>query len=132
MVHQRIYSDDWTLPVREKEQIFNTRCAAELRKRNITATTEKLPILGTRVLGDSTKQGQYIPKLRSLVAFLLDNPQYDDSLILFYPYTPKGIVTCQDLPVSLFLLSKTGVAGSPLKDIHVRSGTRRDIYYTSW
>ena len=109
------------LPLIKREQTFQTRCEAQLKRMNIKATTEALPILGTSVLCLKTVHGQYIPKLRAFVGFLLDNPQFDESLIIFYPYTPKGIVTCQDIAVSLFLLSKTGPRGSLLKDIHVRS-----------
>lgn len=110
-----------TMPLLKREQLFKTRCEAQLEKMNVRATTEAIPILGTSVLCPKTVHGQYIPKLRAFVGFLLDNPQFDDSLIIFYPYTPKGIVTCQDVAVSLFLLSKTGRKGSPLKDLHVRS-----------
>lgn len=82
-------------------------------------TTEEVPIFGTLTLTKKTIDGQYMPKLRALVAFLLDHTEFDESLILFYPYTPKGIVTCQDKPVALCLLSKTGEKGTPLRDTNV-------------
>ena len=57
-------------------------------------------------------------KLRSFVKFLLDFPttEFDDSLIMFYPYTPKGTVTVEDRAVHYFLLYMTKDIGGDDSD----------------
>jgi hypothetical protein len=126
-MRRKIYRHKYSVVTIANEPLFKLRCDVKLQSMGITPTTEALPILGTLNLVDKSKEGQYIPKLRTIVAFLLDQTEYDESLILFYPYTPKGIVTCQDKPVALCLLSKMGTKGTPLEDTNVKSPCRRVV-----
>jgi hypothetical protein len=111
-------STEALVPV-SKEAEFIRRCKEQLAKTNTSEAEEETPILGTSVLGDKTVQAAYMPKIRAFVDFLMENPQFDDSLVLFYNKTPKGTVTCQDIPVSYFLFSMLGEKSTPLKDFHV-------------
>ena len=101
---------------------FNSRCLAQLQKMNIEPTDTALPILGTTVLEEPTSVPTYMAKIRAFVRFLLLNPDYDESLVVFYPYTPKGTVTCQEIAVCHFVLSKFREKGEPLKDQQVSIG----------
>lgn len=121
MVNRKKYRDKNSVVTIAHEPLFKLRCEAQLRLMEIEPTTDELPIFGTLNLHEKSIDGQYMPKLRVFVAFLLDNKEFDDSLVLFYPFSPKGVVTCQDKPVSLCLLSKTGTKGTPLKDTNVSS-----------
>jgi hypothetical protein len=121
VVGAKKYRHDLAVVSMKNEQLFKTRCEAELSRLGIQPTTESLPILGTNVLGDKTTAASYMPKLRALVEFLLSTKRFEDSLILFYDKTPKGVVTCEDKAVSLFILSMFGKKGTVLKDFHVRA-----------
>ena len=103
-----------------KETLFTQRCKDQLQRMNIAEAEEEVPILGTTVLAEPSSVPTYMAKLRGFVAFLLEVPLFDDSLIIFYPKTPRGIVTVEDKAVSLFLLSKYGKKGDQLKDLQVR------------
>ena len=93
---------------------FNRCCLNALQKMNLQPTETGLPILGTSVLSEKTSVPTYLAKLHAFLQFLLVNPQYDDSLVLFYPYTPKGTVTCDEKAICHFLLSKFGEKGKLL------------------
>jgi len=107
------------VPIKREDE-FNRRCQSALLKNKIQAATQPLSILGSAVLEKKTSVPTYMAKIRNFVKFLLDFPVFDDSLLLFYPYTPKGSVTCEDKAVSYFLLSMHGKQGAPLLDLDVR------------
>jgi len=112
------YAEDKQVWKDSKWGLFRQRCLAQLTRMNLVPSPEPIPIFGTSLLEDKTV-GSYMGKLRGFVNdFLLPNPQYDDSLVLFYPYTPKSSVTCSALAISHFTLSKFGTRGQPLKDFH--------------
>ena len=94
---------------------FVRRCQSELTKRKLTPTNVAIPILGTKAIDGGRKT--YIQRLRGFVSFLMANSQYDDSLVVFYPYSPKGTVVCQDVAVSHYILSKCNEKGTPLIDL---------------
>ena len=80
---------------------------------------QKRPILGTKVLDEKYSVPTYLAKLRAFVKFLLQHPTFNDSLIVFFPYTPKGKAVCEDRAVSMFMISKTLPKGSPVVDMEV-------------
>jgi hypothetical protein len=98
---------------------FEKRCKDQLEKWGRKPTNKKIPILGTRPLDKASSRGTYLSKLRCFADFLMANPEYDESLVLLYAYTPKGTVTCEETAVANFLLSKFGEKGSPLLDSEV-------------
>jgi len=116
---KKIYSTPLSVVSMARQNHFDTRCKAQLQKSNLIATTDPFPIFGSAVLETPSSVPTYMAKLRAFVTFMLDNPQYDDSLILFYPYTPKGTVTCDEKATSHFLLSMFGTKGDPLRDMEV-------------
>jgi len=71
------------------------------------------------VLQEGTSDVTYLAKLRALVKFFMNFDTYDESLVLFYPYTPKGVISCDDKAISHFLLYEMGAKGSDLVDIEV-------------
>jgi len=93
--------------------------AAPLEKVSIVPMETAIPILGTSVLQKETSVPTYLARLRAFVSFLLVHPDYDESLAVFYPFTPKGTVTCQETAVSHFLLSKFAAKGTLLEDLQV-------------
>ena len=97
---------------------FNARCEEKLLELGTTPSKERIKILSTAALGDSSK-GPYLAKLCAFVKFLIHNPQHDESLILFYCYLPEGVTTCQAKAMSHFCYSKCGKKGSPLFDAKV-------------
>lgn len=88
---------------------------AQLTKLGLAPTTTPVPILGTRRLDRKSKDA-YLARLRKFIQFLLLHPQFDDSLVMFYPYTPKGTVNVEDKAVAAFLLSMFGEKGKPVND----------------
>jgi len=101
------------------EAMFNHRCKEQLRKMGVTETAQPLPILGTSQLNTGNSVGTCMSKLRAFAKFMLDFPEFDDSLILLCPKTPKGIVTCSEKAASCFILSACGKKNTPLLDITV-------------
>ena len=104
------------------ERVYNKFvkiCKEQLEQMGLTETSEAIPILGTAVLDQKNSVSTYLAKLRAFCSFLISNPQYHASLVIFYPFTPKGTVTCQERAVSHFLLSKFGDKGTPLEDLNV-------------
>jgi len=106
---------------------FNARCVAALEKVSIVPMETAIPILGTSVLQKETSVPTYLARLRAFVSFLLVHPDYDESLAVFYPFTPKGTVTCQETAVSHFLLSKFEAKARP----H-RSSARPSLLRLPW
>ena len=98
---------------------FNQRCCTALKMNILAPATTTMPILGTCVLEKATSAPTYLSRIRSFVWFLLQNPQYDESLPLFYPHTPNVTVTCQETAVADFLISKFAEKGSELTDFQV-------------
>ena len=92
---------------------FNKRCKDALATLGISPMMRPIPILGTRPL-DKDSIDTYHARLRAFVSFLLQHPEYDSSMALFYPYTPKGTVICHELPVFHFLISRCNKKGTPL------------------
>ena len=120
MPGRRIYRTAFSVVSMNRETEFERRCQKALNDNRLKATPDPLPILGSAVLELESSVPTYMSKIRHFVKFLLDVKLFDDSLLLFYPYTPKGSVTCQDKAVSYFLLSMFGKKGEPLLDFQVR------------
>jgi hypothetical protein len=102
------------VPIRMQD-VFDTRCKEALKNHGLTATTTAVPLLGTRQLDPKSTEA-YTSRLRSFVQFLLLHPQFDDSLLMFFPYLPKGSISVEDKAVEAFLISKFTPTGTPLVD----------------
>ncbi len=104
---------------------FNNMCIAALAQPRITPTTIPIKILGTKSLSPNARDS-YLSRLRMLVQFLLHEKDFDDSLAIFYPFTPKGTITVQVEAVEMFMLSKYTPKGgividryeTPIEDDH--------------
>ena len=96
--------------------VFNLHCEKALEAMGLQPTTAAIPVLGTRRL-DEESENTYYSRLRGYMQFLLQQKDFDESLLLFYPYTPKGTVSCQEESVAYFILSKYGTKGEPVKDL---------------
>jgi hypothetical protein len=57
---------------------------------------------------------------------MLDNPFYDDSLVPFYDFTPKGIVTFDSKAVLHFMLYMVMSPGKPVLDVMTIPGVNRN------
>lgn len=84
---------------------FEARCLVALHKMGLQPTGTAIPILGTRTL-DRSSEGSYLSRIRAFVSFLLKYSEYDDSLPVFYAYTPKGSVTINEKAMCHFLYAK--------------------------
>jgi hypothetical protein len=104
---------------------FNNRCVAALAKMNLTPLASPI----TYLFGSATFELQgksYKGKLRAFVNFMLDNPHYDESLVPFYSFTPKGIVTFDEKAISHFLLYMVTPHGKPVLDVMTVAGAHRN------
>ena len=102
------------------EHMFKERCKAQLRKMKCRELPDKCSIFGSVVL-DPKSSSQCIGYIRGFVHFLLDYKGNDDSLLVFYPKTPKGTITVSDQAAAHYLMSRMGKKGEPLLDKQVRS-----------
>ena len=77
-----------------------------------------------------TYRYRYLAKLRAFVKFLLANPPFDDSLVVFYPYTPRGDVVhvCHELAVCVFMQSKYTPKDTQVTYLTVSKNTRCTLY----
>ena len=104
---------------KSQEEAFISRCRSQLEKMGLQETEEEQPIFGAAVLDNKSKSA-YIAKLRRFVEFLMAHSVFDDSLVLFYPKTPRGMITCEDKAASYFLLSVYTKEGDIVRDTDVR------------
>jgi hypothetical protein len=124
-VHRRQFdsSQNDVVPIKKLE-LFNRICLRRLEQRRIAPTTTPIPILGTRPLDTGSRdriahsRRTYLARLRKLVVFLMKNTQYHDSLLVFYPYTPKGMACCEDKAILDFLLCAYTPKGKTVMDMH--------------
>jgi hypothetical protein len=102
-----------------QEKEFASRCVTQLEKLGTAKATEPAHIFGDRVLNVKTKR-TYISKIRKFVEFLLfrSHGAFDKSLLLFYEFTPRGIITCQAKAASYFLLAMYTPPGRFVKDVN--------------
>ena len=83
---------------------FERRCRAAAASIGIGFdTTRKQPIFGTRPMDDNTTKNNYLSKIRSFVNYLLCNGKYDDSLLIFHPHCPTGVISVHEDAVVEFL-----------------------------
>ena len=97
---------------------FKDRCNNALAKLGLEPTQTALPLLGTRPLDKKSVQA-YTGRIRRLVAFLL-REGYDQSLLPFYPYTPKGTVTVEEEAMVAFLYAVYTPFGEVVHNMHSR------------
>ena len=88
---------------------FNNRCMEQFEKLGIAPLdADKVidmpnrSVFGTRPLDQFTK-ASLMGKVRAFVAFCLDNGCYDDSMLIFHPLCPKGVVAVEDRALVAFL-----------------------------
>lgn len=89
---------------------FVSRCLNELKRQKKTPTTTPLPLFGTRPINERT----YLTRFRAFVKWLLQHKAYDSSLIMFYPYTPRGAAVVDARAVSIFMISAFTPLGQPV------------------
>lgn len=107
-----VKNTDWLL--------FKGRCDKELAKQNLTATgiSHEIPILGSR---NGTRR-TYLSRLRMFVKWLMKYPEFDSSLIMFYPYTPRGYCVVDAAATVAFMFCMT-----TKKDVVVMNPTVSEI-----
>ena len=96
---------------------FVARCKAQLNRMGLEETpeNEKLDFFGCCNLDTQTKVN-YKSKLRRFVRFLMANPLFDDSLVVFHYHTPKGSIAVQDVAARFFMLAAARPSGEPVLD----------------
>lgn len=97
---------------------FNQRCIAALASMHKTPTTQRLELFGSAYITDLKT---YHCRLRPFIKFMLDYPYFDDSLVVFYPYTPFGVAVVEDRALSHFLLYMFTPYGEQVMDAQVSS-----------
>ena len=114
---RRKYANDLALVSMRMEAEFERRCKKVLQDKQITPSSTPFQPFGTRVLmgGEET----YVSRLRAFIQFLFVNPQFDDSLAVFYAFTPPMTLTVEAKAVTTFLYSKCAKKGEPLVDAQV-------------
>ena len=115
---QRIYSSENPLVTKKDLDDFNIRCAEVYKKLDVEANQPEdvsLDYFGTRSLDVQTTQ-HYYASLRKFIKFLLSNPYFDESLVVFSPKTPAGTIAVQADAVRCFILAAFTPAGELVFD----------------
>ena len=95
---------------------FESICVKELKKLGLQSTDVALPLLGSRPL-DPKSRHNYLCCLRRFVAFCMASGFYE-SLLPFYPYTPKGTVAAEEKAVVGFIFAVYVPVGEPVVDMN--------------
>ena len=95
---------------------FEKCCLHALNDLKLKPTTRPMPLLGTRPL-DRKSTSAYTQRIRKFVAFALTEGFYD-SLLPFYPFTPKGTVSVDQEAMIAFIYSVYSAKGEPVFDMH--------------
>ena len=85
--------------------LFEAKCKAQFQKLGIEPTipAKPLPLFGTRPMDEKSTKNNYLGKCRAFLSFLLDSGKYDDSLLVFHPHCPKGVIAVEAEAVVKFL-----------------------------
>lgn len=80
--------------------VFKERCSRQFKKLSITPTMKNIcDIFGSRPFDDESTHPLYMSKIRAFVSYLLASGKWDDSLLIFHPHCPKGVIAVSSLSV---------------------------------
>lgn len=113
----KVYYSVYEVVKDERASDFEQRCKAQFAKLEIAPTEERHSLFGTRTLDYETRRN-YLSKVRAFVTFLLDNGNFDDSLLPFHPKCPRGVIAVSAKAVSLFMIVIYAPKGAPVVDQH--------------
>jgi len=96
---------------------FTRRCKAQLAMDGVREATVPM----NRFHGDHfhTDKQAFKHKMRALIKFFMKHPFYDDSLVVFYPLTPKGRYVVEARAIKHFFLYMYTPLGQQVFDLHV-------------
>ena len=100
---QKTYGMEFEVVKLKDLQAFKERCDVQFAKLGIAKTTSAVPIFGSRPLDDETTRPGYLGKLRCFISFLLASGRWDESLLIFHPYCPVGVIACQSEAIVEFI-----------------------------
>ena len=103
--------------VKDKDyDLFVSSCNDELNRLGLQPLQRPNPLLGSRPLHKKSVE-RYTTHCRRFVEFALKEG-WKESLLPFYPYTPKGTVTIEKDAMVAFLYAMYTKKGDPVVDLH--------------
>ena len=96
--------------------VFKERCDSALEKIGLHPENEPVPLLGSRPL-DGLSTSACTSRIHKFVSFCIVEG-YDESLLPFYPFTPKGTVSAEERAMVAFLHTMFTPIDEPVVDMH--------------